>query len=406
MKKLVIVLLLMCSLTGAFACTSVIITGKATKDGRPLMWKNTDGTSFPQRMSYSDKGQYPWIGLSLGSTSTTAWFGTNSTGFCIMNTKSHNLVDDATKVNNGTVMKLALDKCSNLAEFIYLLDTITKPLNVSSNYGVIDAEGAAAYIEVYPNGYYVVDVNDTKIAPNGFLVYTNYSAYGKYEGGQGYIRYQNAMDIIGRGAHNKEFTPHWIFDNLSRGFYQSLLGLDLRRSVDDGEDLLGSGFFPDCDFIPRRTSAVASVIQGVRKGENPELTTLWTALGYPPCSIAVPAWVKGGSKGLPQVIQAIKGEKKHNSPVCKKALELKDKVFSVKRGNGESYFDFYRLYNAQQTGYIQLIAPIEEHVRVIAYDKLDKWRAKGEIDIKELYSLEESVDKYVLDNFVNSDSLK
>jgi len=43
---------------------------------------------------------------------------------------------------------------------------------------------------------------------------------------------------------------------------------------------------------------------------------------------------------------------------------------------------------------------------VIAYDKLDKWRAKGEIDLKELYSLEESVDKYVLDNFVNSDSLK
>ena len=54
MKKVFATLFVALLCTGAFACTSVIMTGKVTKDGRPLMWKNTDGGDHyvSQRFAY------------------------------------------------------------------------------------------------------------------------------------------------------------------------------------------------------------------------------------------------------------------------------------------------------------------------------------------------------------------
>ena len=183
--------------TRSLGCTSVIITGKITPDGRPMMWKNTDALVFDQRLSFVKGEKYDWIGLALEDNPVNAWFGTNSAGFCIMNTKSYNFIDnEAWDINNGFIMKLALDKCASLEEFLHLLDTIAKPIPVSSNYGVIDTHGNAVYVETYPTGYHVVDVNDPAIAPEGFLVYTNYSRYGKKDEGMGYIRYYAAEKIL------------------------------------------------------------------------------------------------------------------------------------------------------------------------------------------------------------------
>lgn len=46
------------------------------------------------------------------------------------------------------------------------------------------------------------------------------------------------------------------------------------------------------DFISRHESSCSVVVQGVKPGENPDLTTMWTALNYPPVSVALPLWVK------------------------------------------------------------------------------------------------------------------
>ena len=115
--------------TRSLGCTSVIITGKITPDGRPMMWKNTDALVFDQRLSFVKGEKYDWIGLALEDNPVNAWFGTNSAGFCIMNTMSYNFVDnEAWDINNGFIMKLALDKCASLEEFLHLLDTIAKPI--------------------------------------------------------------------------------------------------------------------------------------------------------------------------------------------------------------------------------------------------------------------------------------
>lgn len=388
----------------SLCCTSVIITGKITPDGRPMMWKNTDALVFDQRLSFIKGEKYDWIGLALEDNPVNAWFGTNSAGFCIMNTKSYNFVDnEAWDINNGFIMKLALDKCASLEEFLHLLDTIAKPIPVSSNYGVIDTRGNAVYVETYPTGYHVVDVNDPAIAPEGFLVYTNYSRYGKKDEGMGYIRYYAAehilMDAIAKG---EQLTPHFIFERMARSYYHPLLGLDLRKMADEGYDPL-NGFFPDCDFIPRRISVVTSVIQAVRPGENPQLTTLWTALGYPPCSIAVPAWVSCGKEGLPVVIRQLEGDEKHDSPICIKASALKLDIFPITRGNGKNYFRFSALYNSRGTGIIQRLAPIEAHIRDITLPLLEKWRSEGHISDPERDALCREIDAFLKENFINKD---
>jgi len=401
MKKLTIILLVV--LTGIlfpsdlFSCTSVIISGKATKDGRPLMWKNTDTQNLNHRLIYSDFRGYPLIGIvrsdATDENKASIWIGTNSQGFSIMNTMSYNLTDESIGTNNGALMRRALEVCKNVIEFKYYLDTLARPMKVSANYGVIDAEGNAAYFETYSDSYHMVDVNNQTNAPNGYLVYTNFSYNGKYDGGQGYIRYQTANDIIAKGAPDKVFSPQWIINNLSRSFYHSLLGVDLKSK--EAVDLLRKGFFPDSDFIPRRITANTCVIQGVKKGENPELTTFWTVLGYPPCSVAIPAWVKAANDNSYLIKKSIDS---YNSTMCDMALVIKSNIFPVTRGNGQNYLNFSKLFNSEGTGYIQRIAPIEEKIFEISNKKIEEWRNTG-IVISDMKALTKEIDIYIEKNF-------
>jgi len=381
----------------SFSCTSVIISGKATKDGRPLMWKNTDTQNMNHRLIYSDFRGYPLIGIvrsdATDETRASIWIGTNSQGFSIMNTMSYNLTEESIGTNNGALMRRALEACKNVTEFKHYLDTLRRPMKVSANYGVIDAEGNAAYFETFSDGYHMVDVNDQSNAPNGYLVCTNFSYNGKYDAGQGYIRYQTANDIFAKGAPEKLFSPQWIINNLSRSFYHSLTGVDLRSN--EALSLFKNGLFPDSDFIPRRITANACVIQGVKKGENPELTTFWAVLGYPPCSIAIPAWVKAANNNS---YLLKKSDDSYNSPMCDKALAIKSNVFAITRGNGDKYLNFNKLFNAKGTGYIQLIEPVEEKIFEISNRKIDQWRKTG-IILSEMNSLTKEIASLIEKNF-------
>ncbi len=345
-----------------YCCTSAIISGKATPDGRPLMWKHRDTGEDNNRVDYIKGPKYNFIALiNSPDMLPEAWCGTNEVGFSIMNTASYNLnydnVPSEQMDREGIVMYDALGKCKTLADFEKLLNSYKKPIGVEGNFGVIDAYGGAAYYEVGNQGWKKVDVNDPIIAPQGYLVYANHSYAGKLDDGMGYIRYTNADNIfknhIGRAG---EFTPKWIFQNVSRSYYHSLLGIDLVKD----NDLLqkGSGWFIDQDFIPRSSSTSSMVIEGVKEGENPLNTIMWTILGYPPVSVAVPTFVKAG-ENQPSFMT---GKEKENALMCDMALELKAKVFAVKRGNGEKYMNFNLIYNPEGTGYMQQLRPVENKI--------------------------------------------
>lgn len=216
------------------ACTSAVISGKVTPDGRPLLWKNRD-TDFPQNsVRYFSGGRYPFVAVvnSGEDNPTDVWIGTNAAGFSIMNTQSYNLVEvkpgEERGEANGRVMRRALEVCATVKDFCQFLDTLSKPSLIEANFGVIDAKGGAAMFEVDYYEYVMYDANNPKDAPCGYIARTNFSFSGKVNEGAGYVRFMQEDKLLMPASATGQITPQWIFRELSRSFANPLLGIDLK----------------------------------------------------------------------------------------------------------------------------------------------------------------------------------
>lgn len=398
MKKILLslslVLFLFASFQDARACTSAIISGKLTPDGRPLLWKHRDTGELNNRVDYIAKSKdvkYAFIAVvNSPRTEGESWMGVNEAGFAIINTASTNMhkYDEDGGDQEGTFMYKALATCKTVKEFEALLKNKKhQPRKVEANFGVIDAEGGAAYFETNSYDYTKYDVNDPTVAPHGFLVYTNFSFTGTPDGGGGYIRYANAQEkIFGKAIRKDGITPQWIFNNLSRSYYNPLLNVDLTKDL----SLTPGGWFPDSDFIPRKSTASSAVIKGVKKGENPLLSVMWTILGYPPTAVAVPLFVAAG-ENQPDFVKP-NSKEDSNCALCDAALARRAKVFPLQRGSGKNYFYFNAVYNAEGTGYLQRLAPIDANIFTTFNEALEKWYSDGSVDLFELGHLYNTVD--------------
>lgn len=141
------------------------------------------------------------------------------------------------------------------------------------------------------------------------------------------------------------------------------------------------------DFIPRKESTASVVIQGVKAGTDPELTTMWTELGYPPTAIALPLWVKMGEQ---QPALTSYDEKYKTAPLCYYATTLKEQAYPIHRGNGQKYIHWTTLWNETGTGYLQQLMPLREEI----YNRFDKQQAEWEkngLDLKEIQQLYQEV---------------
>ena len=119
-----------------------------------------------------------------------------------------------------------------------------QPRALETNFGVIDAEGGAAYFEVWDYGYTKYDANDVANAPNGYIIRSNYSFSGAQDEGMGYIRYQNAEYLIHRAYAAGELSAEWIFKGASRSFFNAMLDSDLMSEAGRPE----SGWAIDQDY--------------------------------------------------------------------------------------------------------------------------------------------------------------
>ena len=304
-------LLLFVSLPGE-SCTSVIISGRLRPDGRPVMMKHRDTQHTYNHIEYRKGKKYRFIGLvnSDRPGGRSVWGGTNEKGFCIMNTASYNMyeaTDGITKKQmdaEGVLMALALGCCADRADFEHFLDTLSRPMKVETNFGIIDAKGAAVYYEVSNYAWKPYDVGDPAVAQKGWLVRTNYSVRGRAEERRGVERFQVAQAVLEEaGDKVYEWGHTELIEGISRCYRHSVLGYDLRKDfssmVNSG---LVSGVFPDLDYIPRKSTGSVMVFEGVKAGENPLNTVMWTLLGYPACSVAFPL-VVGDSDRLPDYVK-------------------------------------------------------------------------------------------------------
>ena len=277
----------------SFCCTSVIISGNARADGRPVMLKHRDTGEVNNRMQWFSGPSYNFIGLVNSSSKVgEVWAGHNSAGFCIMNTATYDLKDDnvpdSEMDNEGILMYKALGICADLRDFEHFLDTLPKPWRVEANFGIIDAKGGAAYYEVNNHSYKKYNVSEE---PEGYMVVTNFTRSGRPADRKGVDRFEKAVGLM-KDVDISTAGHYELFNVISRS----------------GKPIL------------RDITSSAMVFEGVVPGEDPGLTVAWTILGCPSTCIYIPLKVFG-SDHIPAFMKEYKDG--DNAQICSQALVIK-----------------------------------------------------------------------------------
>ncbi len=378
-----IILIFSLTYQNTIGCTTAIISGKATPDGRPLLWKHRDTDNFNNKMMYVKGSKYNYIGLvDSDDTLCQIWGGTNSAGLSIMNSASYNLKskDDFSKVQDqeGILMKLALATCATLEDFRKMLDSLPKPLGVEANFGVIDAMGGAAYFETNNFTYKLFDANDPKVAPDGYLIRTNFSISGRENEGKGYNRFNTASAIIAEAFQSKLITPEFLLSKATLSLRHELTKTDLAIVFKKKEEFQNR-MYPLNDYIVRYASSSTIVVQGVKSGESPSLVTTWVKIGFQPTSISIPLWVSAGDN-IPSLLTA---PAKKNSLLCTFTLLLKKDCFPFQKGSeGENYIYLEKLGNNTNEGIMQQNVIFEKEIIARGDKLIARWRRIGFEDVE------------------------
>lgn len=393
---------------GSMACTSFIVSGRVTPDGRPLIFKNRDTPNQNNHVVLVKGEKYRFLAVTGDDDKNVdmIWQGHNERGFAIFDTAAYNLNDSTDEKElagkgrdwyrhhgEGWIMKHALEICATLKDFENLLDTLPRPLGCNGNIAVMDAEGGVAYYEVSNRGYVKFDANDPKIAPYGYLIRTNHGFSGNRALDSGVERYLAIDRLMLDAGFTGNLNAEYLFNKIPRYLKHGLTGINLYdlEPADDSE----TKFFAFRDFIPRYLTASASLIQGVKKGEDPLHTVSYTIIGNTLTTVAIPLVISPEGK-LPQAVLG-SGNDNHSS-LCQKGLILKGRLFPYKRGNGQDYINVAALINKAGTGILQRVLPIEKEILKKGEPVIDGIR-KDKPDYKSLYEYYDWVDKYINEQY-------
>ena len=378
------------------ACTSFIISGKATKDGRPMIFKNRD-TGDMNNVAVVVQGErfrFTGIVASWDKAALSVWGGHNEAGFAIVNTAAYNLNGCKGKDtnNDGKVMRRALEVCRTLADFEHLLDTLPHPRGVNSNFGVLDAEGGCAYYETGDSNFVKFDANNQNEAPSGYIVRTNHGMTGCRDIDSGVERFMAITDLMAQAHHEGHIDCEYLIANTPRYLTHGLTKQNLLEGMPQDEN--DTRLIHFADFIPRYISSSTILVQGVAPGESPSHTISWTNIGWPCASVAIPLILEEDVP-LPSIVQRDESGK---SWLCTKSITQKLKVFPQRRGNVRDYIDVSKLVNAAGTGIVQRIMPLEREVLSRSHDAIKKVRKdkNGAQKLREYYLW---VDEYVRANY-------
>jgi len=345
-------------------CTTAVVSGAATRDGRPLLWKNRDADDENNRLVVLSDGPLAAAGIVTAGSTASVWMGVNEAGFAIENSVSNDL-EGISSAENGTFMKYALLHCTTVASFEALLVQTNSPGRATqANYGVIDATGAAALFEAGNHTYRKYDAADPSDAPWGFIVRTNFAFTGDGSG-TGHVRYARAVELLTGAA---------LAGTLSHEFLLRAAARDLKNDVidpyplpyEEGQDNRPPGFIRTANSINRFRTRSCAVFRGVLGGEEPRLTTMWTILGEPVCGIALPIWPLSGSVPL-----ELGGAP--TAPLCDAAIARKAACYPL--AASPEYCDTYEIDDGLGSGVFSYSGPIEDWVLGRTEERLAEWRA-------------------------------
>ena len=297
MRLVIFLTFLFCSLTG-YSCTAIVVSSKASADGRPYIFKNCDTEKHDVCVRVFGGGnRYRFLALVNSNyfLPDRVIAGFNEKGFSIINTNTHNQNGNRKdNVENTRLMRKALEKCASISDFQHMLDTIRRPMHLNTCFGVMDATGSVAIIEAGNKKYVIYDANSTK---NGWIVRGNYAHSGDTIKLYGYER-EKALEafVIGHMKNKKLKFEDIVFE--------------------------ASRF----DCIPRKQTSSAILIHGIKKRESPLSTVAWTACGSPLTTPFIPLWLTANND-LPNVVTSkVKGTA---SSLALKSLKTRRKLHSV-----------------------------------------------------------------------------
>jgi hypothetical protein len=337
-------------------CTTAVVHASATADGRPLLWKNRDADDLQNQVVYLEDGHYPYLGLvnkgdALGME---IWAGINGAGFAIMNSASYNLDTGETKAE-GAFMKLALQTCRTVAEFQALLEkSDVTGRDTNANFGVVDAEGGAAYFETSRNKFTRFDALDHKASPAGWLVRTNFSVSGGDEDGSGFVRKDRAESLIEPAIKGRTLDAKWLLAHACRDVANA------RISSFPLDTTSGQQWAYVSDSINRSDTAAAVVFVGAKPGDDPGSATMWVILGQPVTGVAVPLWV--AARSVPKELAA----GKEPAPLNAAFKKVRNLLFPTWRGDLKRYLNVPALVDPV-SGVLQRLLDMEsENFKTIA----------------------------------------
>ena len=364
------------TIVSSYACTSIIVSGRLTADGRPFLLKNLDDTRKDVALIVCNGEKFRYIAITNNTNDMVrpnrVSSGFNETGFSIINTAAHNLNGiERDWAENTRVLRHALEICKTLKDFETLLDTLPKPLHIDSNYGVMDAQGGVAYYETGNKGYVKYDANDPKIAPDGYLIRTNFGISGNKLLRFGYERYIAMEMYIDRVKTNGKIR----FEDVIRGATRFFIFGDTKVNLYkyEPENDKKPVFVDFKDFIPRSVTVSAQLIQGIKKGESPLETTAWTMCGFPLTTVCIPIWLTKNNE-LPKIVS--RSSNRH-SMICDAGLALKKRLFPNDKKRKKNEINLAQLINKSGTGIMQKIKPIEDNVFLRARDVQATIRKEG-----------------------------
>lgn len=322
------------------ACSAIIISGKYTADGKPLMMKTRDqgNKNFNTNIKYYSGGKYDYIAMG-----PTPWIpadqirstggGMNAAGLCMAGLTSHSFPYDTVKVPGRSLAileKYALANFKSIKEFDAYLATLSHPLGIHANLGVIDAEGGAAFYEFGNDIWVKYDVNDPEVAPEGYRCCTNFSFSGDRPEHKSRNRYDDCIDIMGRMKKNAdgkfEADPLWLLDECGRSF----------TNVTHPGFARSGGMVFDEGLISYRNTSNIIVFQGVPSGSDPRYCVMWTALGHPRCSPAIPLLASQGNT-IPDYIDC---PPEKYAPIFRDVMDISEAyLYTDSRSGRERWFD-------------------------------------------------------------------
>lgn len=345
-------------------CTVGVFAGSATASGRPMLWKNRDSDHPDNRvMRFGGEG-FPFIGLVNGEDveGLEVWAGVNSAGFCIMNSASYNLYpddeDDAAfearrKDEEGLLMKLALGRCATVDDFARFLEETAGDRGVEANFGVIDSTGGAAFFETTNTTFVRFDAADRRVAPNGYILRTNFSHTGEPNQGAGEIRFDRAAALFHRAAATGGIGRDWLLLTASRDMVNGLTDEDpLDRELP--AHARDPRYVAVNDTLVRDAATSTILFEGVTQGEDPARTVMWARVGHPLCSVVLPHWLASAGSMTLTVGTA--------PPLVRFAAYWFDRVFPFAGTSRDRYMDLAPVLNRQGTGILPRLVEVEEEV--------------------------------------------